>query len=174
MATYNPYEAPSAGYGVAAPSHLQGGGETITPLMIEHLRASRPWIRLISILTFIFSGLMILGSLIMFVLGAVGASLGPKSSAGAEFTPLLGAMIYLPFSVVYLLPAIFTHRFANSIDELVVAPGARSLENALDRSRSFWKLAGIMALISVAFLVLSIIGVMVAGVIAATKLKGSP
>jgi hypothetical protein len=166
MDPYNPYQAPSVGgYGHAL--QAAPGSDPITPTMIDHLRNARPWLRLLSILFFLGAGLMLVASLFMLVAGAAVMSAAPTGSGpAAALAPLLG-LIYLPLAGVYLLPAIFMHRLANGIDQAVITPSARTLEDTLDRHRVFWKVMGIMALVFIGLWVFGVFAAVVAGVLAA-------
>lgn len=166
MDPYNPYQAPSAGNYGHAPQAMPGS-ESITPTMIEHLRGAKPWIRFLSILSFLGAAMMIMASLFMLLAGAAAMSASRSAGGpGAEFAPLLG-LFYLPFAAIYLVPGIYMHRLANAIDEVALNPSARGLEETLDRNRAFWKVSGIMALVVIGLSMLAFFGAMIAGVVAA-------
>jgi hypothetical protein len=168
MDQYNPYQAPSAGAYGHAPQAMPGS-EPITPMMIEHLRGAKPWIRFLSILSFVGAALMVMASLFMLIAGAAAMSASRSTGGpGAEFAPLLG-LFYLPFAAIYLVPGIYMHRLANAIDQLVIIPSARSLEDTLDKNRAFWKVSGIMALVLIGLSMLVFFGAMIAGVVAAMR-----
>jgi hypothetical protein len=159
MTPYDPYQAPGTAY---APMVQPTGNEPITPAMIESLRSAKPWIRLMSILSFIASGVMVLASVLVF---SAAAFVPVRKTPGAELTPFLG-LIYLPFTIFYLIPAISMHRYAGTIDQLLTGFSARAMEEVLERNHSFWKVVGIMALVMVGLTVLVILGTMVAAVAA--------
>jgi hypothetical protein len=168
MDPYNPYQAPNTGGYGHAPQAMPGS-EPITPMMIEHLQGAKPWIRFLSILSFIGAALMLMASLFMLVAGAAAMSVSrPRGGPGAEFAPLLG-LFYLPFAAIYLVPGIYMHRLASAIDVLVAGPSARALEDTLDKNRAFWKVSGIMALVIIGLSMLAFLGAMIAGVVAAMR-----
>src|SRR5687768_5540229 len=82
----------------------------VTPIMIDHLRATKPWVRLIFVILFISVGLMLLLGLGMMLI--------PSGMGGSSFGPLIG-IIYILFSGLYLAPAFFLHKFASSINDFL-------------------------------------------------------
>ncbi len=118
----------------------QQGNVSVTPLMVEHLRATKPWVRLISVVMFIFSGLMFLGALAIFLIPSSG-----MGSAGF-FGPLVG-IFYLFFGALYLIPAFFLHQYASSIQDFLQNGSDSAMETALGSQKSFWRFSGILTLI---------------------------
>lgn len=175
--SYNPYEAPGAGgYGMpqqAASMPQMGQMESMTPRMVDHLRDARPWIRLLSVFCFLGAGFMVLGAGLMFLGGLVGlAASGKSGMGGAEaLVGPIGGLLYLLVAGFYAIPGILMHRFANAIDSFVMAQSASTMEDALDKSRSYWKTCGIMALVMVGFTILLFVGTIVLGVVAGLAAK---
>lgn len=177
--SYNPYEAPGAGgYGMPqqAGSMAQMGQmqmEAMTPRMVDHLRDARPWIRLLSVLCFLGAGFMVLAAGLMFLGGLLGiAASGKSGMGGAEaLVGPLGGMFYLVVAGFYALPGVLMHRFANAIDSFVIAQSASAMEDALDKSRSYWKTCGIMALVMVGLSILLFVGTIVLGIAAGIAAK---
>jgi hypothetical protein len=124
-----------------------------TDLTIEHLRRTRPWVILISVVTFLASGLMLMGGLAVGARGALGAS-------GSKFPAWVG-LVYLPFGLVYVFPAVKLWTYANAIGRLLVSRGTGDLESALDQQRSFWKFCGIAFIVVVALYAAVFVGAMV-------------
>lgn len=169
-ATYNPYEAPGAsGYGSPQNANVNG---SITPLMVEHMRAARPWIRFLSIMCFIGAGFMVLAAGLMFLGGLVGLAASSRRGTGAEaLVGPLGGITYFIFAGVYAFPGVLMHRCANAIDSFVTMPSSSSLEDALDKNRSYWKACGIMALAMIGLMVVFFVGAIVVGVAAGMAAK---
>jgi hypothetical protein len=168
-APYNPYEAPAGGYDIPAAPPIAGA--MITPLMVEHLRGARGWIRLLSVFGFIGGGFMLLGAGAAILFGILGIALAPSTSSGAELTPLVG-LVYIPFSAFYLVPAFLLHRIANSIDGLQVSVTSPAVEDILDKNRAFWKTMGIMTLVVIGLTVLLTVGAFLFGIAAALMKLG--
>jgi hypothetical protein len=131
----------------------------VTPLMAEHLRATKPWVRLISVIMFISVGLMFLGGLgMMFIPTSAGMR-------GAGIGPLVG-IFYFVFGALYLVPAYFLHQYASFIEDFLQGGGDSAMENALGSQKSFWRFVGILTLVIICIyaliFVFAILGAMTA------------
>ena len=114
----------------------------VTPLMVDHLRATKPWVRFISIIMFISVGFMLLAGLALMLMGSV-AGRGMGSPA---FGPLIG-IIYFIMGGLYLVPAYFLHKYASSIGDFLQGGGDTAMETALGSQKSFWRFVGILTLV---------------------------
>lgn len=123
----------------------------VTPLMIDHLRATKPWVRFMSIMSFIGAGFMVLVGLGLIVLSMV-----PGMPSNFGFGPLLG-VIYILFAAVYIVPAYFLHQFASSIRNLLNGGGDVAMETALASQKSFWRFVGILTLVFICLYALFIV-----------------
>ena len=110
----------------------------VTPLMIEHLRATKPWVRFMSVISFVMSGFMILGGVIIMFM--------PAAPGMGAFGPVLG-IVYILLAGLYIAPAYFLHQFASSIGTLMQGGGDVAMEAALGSQKSFWRFVGIMTLV---------------------------
>ena len=116
----------------------------VTPTMIDHLRATKPWVRFMSIIMFICAGLMVLAGLVLVFLPL--ASLGSGRGIGAFGGSIIG-IAYVLLAGFYIFPAYFLHRFASSIGDLLRGGGDVAMETALGSQKSFWRFSGIMTLV---------------------------
>jgi hypothetical protein len=112
---------------------------SITPLMIAHLRATKPWVRLVSIMGFIGSAFIILAAMGMLVFGVLSSEFGAAAGLGL-------AAVYLLMGCLYFFPALFLFRYASAIHSLVNGGDSKSMELALLSQMNFWRLLGIMTL----------------------------
>jgi hypothetical protein len=117
----------------------------------KSLRATRPWTRLLSVLGFIGTGLMVLAGLGVIV----GESFIPIS----DKTPPLVFMglFYILASVFYLVPSIWLSKYSTAIRAFLKAGDAIELGKAMAYQKSFWKFIGILALVSIVLTVLGVI-----------------
>lgn len=134
----------------------------VTPLMIDHLRATKPWVRFMSITTFILAGLMVLGGLLMFLLPT-----GPGMER-LGLGPLVG-LIYLLLALLYIAPAYFLHQFASSIGNLMRGGGDVAMEAALASQKSFWRFVGISTLVIICLYALIFVGAILFGIMSAVS-----
>lgn len=111
----------------------------VTPIMIEHLRGTKPWVRFVSVVMFILAGLIFLGGLAMMLIPSSGMG-------GYGLGPLIG-ILYILMGGLYLAPAFFLHQFASSIGDFLNGGGDSAMENALGSQKSFWRFVGILTLI---------------------------
>ena len=111
---------------------------------------------------FVATAFMVLFGLLIVVAGIVGS--------GAEFGGKAAAIgmgvFYFVFAVLYLFLGIYLYKFASAVKRCVASASSEDVEQAMSQQRSFWKLAGILALIMVALSVLFIAGAFVVGIYA--------
>jgi hypothetical protein len=141
-----------------------------SPRAIDLLRRTRPWAMFLAILGFIGSGFLAIATIIMVIGGLVGSSFA--GSEGAAM--VLGmAVMYAVLTALYMVISVALFRYARSIGALVQSGRAEELEDALDAQRGFWKLMGIVAIVSMALMTLAVIGVMVAAIAAGASAFGA-
>jgi hypothetical protein len=122
-------------------------GPVVTPTVLAMLSQTQPWVRFLSVLGFIVSGLMVLIGLVgLFGFAAIGRGMG------------LILLLYIPMALLYFIPSLFLFRYASRIADLRITRGVVELEDALAAQKSFWKFVGIAALI-VIFLYVAAIAV---------------
>jgi len=143
------YGAAPTVVGSPAPAADSGGGEgcALPAEVASALAATRPWVRLVSVLLFLGAGLGLLGAVIsMAVAGQVAD--GPPA--------LVVGLIQAISCALYLVPAYFLFRYAGAIGDFVRSGAAAELEAALLCQKSFWKFVGILSLIMTAVALLGI------------------
>jgi hypothetical protein len=118
----------------------------------QYLNQTGPWVRFMSILLFIGSGLMLLASASLVMLGLTGMSafggpFGAGSRAGGVSLVLLGPMYLAMAILIYIVPGVFLFRYASAIKQLRADGSSSTLEDALRQQRSFWRYLGILTLI---------------------------
>jgi hypothetical protein len=142
----NPYRSPfESGYTPILPDEV---GQCVTPTVLDMLRQTQPWVRFLSVLGFISSGLMVL-------IGVGGAVAMMSRGIGFIF------LIYVPMALLYFVPSLFLFRYASRIAELRVIRGVKQLEDALAAQKSFWKFVGIAAMVVIAIYLLMLVGAFV-------------
>ncbi|HET7176808.1 MAG TPA: hypothetical protein VFK21_12495 [Gammaproteobacteria bacterium] len=124
--------------------------------MLDALRATRPWVKFLSILGFVLCAFMALAGLAF--LGGAGAKAGPM----AAFGPAIG-VFYLLFVLLYFFPCLYLLRYAGAIAR-IPAEGQRAMEEALVKQKSFWKFIGILTAVMLVLELLFIVGGVFLGV----------
>ena len=112
---------------------------TVTPVMVSHLEATKPWVRLMSIVLFVSVALMVLAGLVLMLMPA-------STMGGVGMGPMLG-IFYLLLGGLYIFPAYFLHQFASSIRNFLNGGGDLAMEEALGSQKSFWRFVGILTLV---------------------------
>ena len=140
------YQSPEMGVTVA------------TPRTLELLKQTRPWVLLFAILAFVIGGLLVVIGVIGGVLGLVLA--GSRRGPGT-FAPLI-LIIYVPLSLLYIVPGLYLSRYAARIRELMGSRSSAALESAIEAQRSFWRLIGIIASIGIGLWLLILVIAMIA------------
>ena len=109
---------------------------------LVYLNATRPWVKFLAIVGFVFTGLMILFGIIMtFAFSALPHQQGTPAISG----PIFG-ILYLICAGLYVMPCLFMYRYATAIAAIPVV-GQSALEDALRNQKSFWKFMGITMLV---------------------------
>lgn len=116
----------------------------VTPAALAALKATRPWVRLISVITFAAAGLMLLGALLTLA----GGSLFRAVDARMPMTALIA--LYVGLALVYFVPGFFLARYARAIARLQESNSPLHLEVALASQKSFWKFVGLLTALGMA------------------------
>jgi hypothetical protein len=163
----DPYSSPSSGN----PPPVYTSDALVTQGVLQQLAGTKPWVRFISVMTFVGAGLMLLLAVGMLVAGGAMAASG--KSGGLPAGTLAGiAVFYALLGMVYIYPAMKLWSFASKIGALLISGRSMDLEAALSQQRSFWKFIGIMMITLFALYAVFFIGMMVVGGFAAMKAKG--
>jgi hypothetical protein len=102
------------------------------------LQRTRPWVRFLGLVGFVWSGLLIVGGLAG---GAVMLAASRPEGIGLLFVyPLAG--------VLYIYPSLCLFRYADGIGRFLATGGVDALALALDAQRAFWKFAGLLTVVS--------------------------
>lgn len=119
--------------------------------IMNSLRATKPWTRLLSILGFIGTGLTVLMGLGIMV-GENFIPISPKAPPLAYL-----GIFYILTSVFYLIPSIWLSKYSSAIDSFLKGGDAVQLGNAIAYQKSFWKFIGILVLVSIVIAILGIL-----------------
>lgn len=137
---------------------VAGGSGLMTERVVASLRKTRPWVLFIAILGFIGAAFTLVASIPMFLGGGMMGMSGMDGLdagaglAGTGFMIGIGAM-YLLLAVIYFIASLYLLRYANAIKRAVNGLNASDLEVALDAQASFWKLVGILSIVSIVLMI---------------------
>lgn len=156
----NPYAAPKA-------AQLQPGAAvgSVPYPVLQELRGTRPWVRLISVLMWIASILNLLGLSFYLIMGLAGAGgLANAGQVGAGVGLAVGVLFVIGISAMLVIyPTLKLSKYASSIGRLSASQSFPDLTLALAEQRRFWKFCGILCAIYLGLIILMIVLVMLFG-----------
>ncbi|CAA6818503.1 MAG: Unknown protein [uncultured Thiotrichaceae bacterium] len=150
---------------------VSGGGGLMTDSIVSSLRKTRPWVLLLAILGFIGAAFMVIAAVPMLLGGGMmGSNMEGMDGLGMFGGGMIIGMgvFYLILGVIYFMASLYLLRYAGSIKRAVAGMQVADLEVALSQQASFWKLMGILTLITI----VAIIGMMVVGIGSAVFMSG--
>lgn len=128
---------------------------------LAHLEATRKWTLFLSILGFVFIGLMLLFS--VFISTFFRAMDLPQTSSYpfpmVSFIPLLVVL------VIYFFPIFFLFQFSRYSKIAITSRDETSLAQAFKFLKLHYQFMGVLAIIGVAIYALAIIGILIGGTI---------
>ena len=155
---YNPYASPGNLPPQQTMYHPSGNEQVSAQTLIE-LTGTKPWVRLLAILSWIGSGFLILAVIAMLVMGVTGAATGGAAEGGAMIAI---SLVYGLIALLMIYPAIKMSAYASRIDDLARSRSVADLEAALSQQRMVWRFYGIIALV---YIVLAVVGILAAMVV---------
>jgi len=111
--------------------------------LIEPLIATKIWVRLCSIMGFIFT--------FFIVIGGIGLLAGGSAIPNMPFGAGIG-VLYLVMGVLYFMPSLYLHKYAGAISQAQASQNSADVLAALKYQKSFWKFAGILVLLMLVFM----------------------
>ena len=135
-----------------------GNNSTITNGVVNQLKRTRPWVLFLSIIGFLFTALMAIGTLGIFFGGGAAILSGTgQGGAGASGMIMGMGLVYLLMTALYFFASLYLLKYAGSIKKVVNSGSSQDLEMALKAQASFWKLVGILSLVMVAFMLIALV-----------------
>lgn len=136
-------------------------GNVITIGIVEQLKKTRPWVLLISIMGFIFTALMAIVTLMIFFGGGSAMLSGAAGIPAGSGAMVMGmGVMYLIMTILYFVISLYLYKYAGGIKRFVATGTAQDMEVALKQQASFWKIVGILTLITlvitIAFMVFGV------------------
>ena len=122
--------------------------EGLSP-MVEELSRSKSWLLLIAFGVYFLAA----ATLVVGILDVVRYGTPPDYGSAPASSAVIVVVLT---SFLYVVPAIFLHRFARSISKLETEPSEDHLVAVLAHNTRFWRLAAIMMLIPIAIVFLAL------------------
>lgn len=150
MSELNPYAASAAISTEPLPAYDR---QSVSPVIVSHLSAAKPWIQFVGIIGYLASGIAFLMALGM----AFSITTFRRMQNSMEFhdsysTPsfILLASMAIGFLLAGILGIFFSTklvRYASAITRLQYSGQSDYLEETMDRNRRCWKFAGILTIL---------------------------
>lgn len=124
--------------------------------VLEQLRRSKSWVRLISVVGIIFSALSLIPGVGMILASTSDNAQMAMAMTGSAMPSgvFIGlGIFYLVVSVLALTAFIKLFSYASAINKAVNAADAAEVESALKKLAGFWKYAGILTLLWIIIMV---------------------
>jgi len=124
----------------------------------DYLSETAKWAKFISIVGFIFAGLMVLISLFLGIfMGSIGSDFG---DAAMPFPSSLISIIYFIMALVMVIPILYLYRFANNMQIALRRNNNRALTDSFKNLKSHYKFYGIfMAVILGLYALMFVVGI---------------
>jgi len=138
---------------------------TISQNGINSLSIIKKWSFFLSIVGFVLSGVMI-------IIGILMAFLGDKFSKmehGASFPSVIFLIMYSIIGIVYFFPSFYLLKFSQNTKTAIETGTESSIDNSFKYLQSFFTFAGVLTIISIAFMLLGLF----AGIVAAIFMSSS-
>ena len=117
------------------------------PVVVEHLRCTRPWVKFCSLAGYISSGFLILIAILTLR--------GMVAKFSFPYVLLLGGF-YLVLAILFFIPSLWLSRYEKSITRLTVSHRIEDLELAIAHQRAFWKQMAMMILVMLVIYLITI------------------
>jgi uncharacterized oligopeptide transporter (OPT) family protein len=137
----------------------QSDGLELNHSSLRFLNETRKWAKFLSILMFTVTGIMILFSFSVFMLGSslseTNEFFAPYAAGGPGFM-----IVVIIMSALYFIPAYFLLQFSNNMKQAISEQNSQKLEISFRYLKSHYKFIGILAIVIIGiYLILALIGV---------------
>lgn len=151
---------------------VENNNDTLSLLLsgkgFESLNELRKWTKFLSILGFIFLGLLVVLGFSMGSLMGYLESMTPQASTGMHDMPwAMFGFIYVFMALVYFFPLFYLFKFSSYAKIAIASKKTEDFNIAITYLKSHFKFIGIMTIVVLSFYVLA----MVIGVVAAIAMS---
>ena len=126
-----------------------------------YLLESARWQKLLGVVVMISSILIALLGIFFFVIGFVDGEDFMESEVLGKITGALLGIMYILFAVLYYFFAVYLLRSAKALKAWKTSDSDADLTEGLKNTRSFFRLSGILTIISLCIFALALIGVVI-------------
>lgn len=139
----------------------------LNDLAVAALRESAKWCLFLSIVGFIFIGLMVVAGAFMSVAMSAmpadpyGGAMGPMGAVPFNAIKSYIGIFYIVLAVLYFFPVYYLYKYADGSKKALESGNEEVLSNALVNLKSHHKFLGIMTIIMISLYILAFIGIII-------------
>jgi hypothetical protein len=137
-------------------------GLAVSNETINVLDSIRKWTKFLSILGFVFVGLMAILGLFM---GTVMSTFSGLAGNSLPFPSAFFTVIYLIFALIYFFPVLYLYQFSSYLGKALASKDGESLTAAFRKLNSHYKYIGIIAIIIMGLYGLILVGGIIVGIV---------
>jgi hypothetical protein len=142
---------------------------TITEDIRSFIYESSKWTKFLSIVGFVFTGLMVMlslsvGAIMSSMNSMVGAQNNPYAAMGTGFL----TVFLLITAAIYFYPSFILFKFSAAAKQAVLYGDQESLSTAMEKLKSFFKFWGILLIVILGFYALAIVTAIIGAIGAAS------
>ena len=126
----------------------------LTQEAVKHLDQTRKWTMFLSVLGFIFLGILILAGIFM----SLSMSMLDSASAMGPVSGIFIAIIFIIIAVICFFPYLFLYRFSVHAKSSLAQSDARDLTYALKNLSSYYTFIGVLTVIVLGIYALVLVG----------------
>ena len=131
---------------------------SLSPMAISYLQSAAPWIKFLSILGFIGSGIIVLVAASLFFIPIPFPGQVPVESI---FVPI--SIVYLVIALITFFPSYYLLKYSNRLSGIRYAEDANAaLENAFLWQKKYWMFIGIIMIVYIGIVIIAITGALIA------------
>ncbi|QNM86517.1 hypothetical protein H9W90_05200 [Polaribacter pectinis] len=126
---------------------------TLTSSAKSFLRETAKWCKFLSILGFVFVGIMIIAS---FFIGSLYNNMPQAQGMPFDFRAMMTGM-YLVLGLIYIFPIYYLYQFSVKMKKALISKDDEVLAKAFEMLKSHYKFVGVLAIILLSLYVLAIV-----------------
>ena len=132
-------------------TNTNGQNIILSESMIYNLRKAAPWMKFLAILSYIASGVLIIGAIIV-IQQSSGMSYYYNSS-GITFA----AIIYIVMAIIMIVIATYLFKSADGYSKYSLTKDSSALENAFLMQKKYWQTVGVFTIVMLSLTVIALL-----------------
>ena len=128
------------------------------------------WSKFLGILMYITMGFMILSGIILIAASIAGGAGTSMAGDIIGLAPALLGVIYIIIGIIYLFPAKYLTKGGSNLKKGIAGNSNEAIEEGIKNTKSYYKFCGILAIISLALVVIAMITIIIVSIAAAMNI----